>query len=213
MNFYRMTVSDVVFIQLVLWLGFYLIIAGGAGIITGARWVHQSPIVFHRPAIYILVGGLLLHDFLMMTLGVPITYAVIIPLLLWVIYETIHPFIVASVGITGTRPETIEDDLQHAFSELNVRYRGTYPSYDLLDENAQVRVKYLKGMEEGQLTISPASKRYLLTKILEIVDKKSNSEEQATASHAFILDLLVGFVLIIFAAWQISMKMYPQTPS
>jgi hypothetical protein len=137
----------------------------------------------------------------------------LVPLVLWVIYETVHPFVVASIGITGTRPETIEDDLQRAFSELNVRYRGTYPSYDLLDENAQLRVKYWRGMEEGQLTITPASKRHLLGKILEIVGKKSNSEEQATASRAFILDLLVGVLLIVFAAWQISMKMYPQMPA
>ena len=135
------------------------------------------------------------------------TVALVVPLVLWVIYETIHPFVVASVGISGTRPETIEDDLQRAFNQLNVRYRGTYPSYDLLDENAQLRVKYWKGMEEGQLTITPASKRYLLTKILEIVDKKSSAEEQATASRAFIIDLIIGVLLIVFAAWQISVKM------
>jgi|GEM_PF-4687463 len=203
-----MTVSDVVLIQLLLWLGFYLIIAGAAGVITGAHWVHQSPIVFHRPAIYVFVGGLLLHDVSVATLGAAMTYVLATMLLVWVVYETCRAFMVASVEITGTRPETIEDDLQHAFMQLNVRYRGTYPSYDLLDENAQIRVRYWSTVHEGQRTISPESKRPLLTRIAAIVDKKSGAEEHATASRAFILDLVLGALLILFAAYRISKRMY-----
>ncbi|MEY4668199.1 MAG: hypothetical protein RL518_898 [Pseudomonadota bacterium] len=190
--------------QLILVLGMYLVIVGWVGVITGTAFVHLTPFGLQRPTIYLLIAYLIFLHPLEAALGMKAAHLLFIVVAITVSYETMRPMLVSSVNISGASPATVDSDLRKAFQTLGLRYAGHFPSYKLKDPWARLRVKYWKGLGEAQLTIYPSSRREVLTRIEEVLDRDFTGEEQPRAGRAFIVNLIEGGLLIVVAAWNIA---------
>jgi hypothetical protein len=201
-----MTIFEFFLIHILLFVGLALMIVGGVGVVTGTPVVHQSPYYLNRPVLYLLVFALLLHDFIVRTIGSYSSYALFTLLLLYLIYETFRPFMVCSIQLAGAAPEIIAADLKNAFARLGVEYRGDFPFYRLVNPRAVVDVRYSKRLDQGQIRIFPASERPFLLQLQELIDKDFNREEQSRAPRAYVIDLIFGVVLFALAIWQLAVK-------
>lgn len=198
-----MAAVDFIVTQVVLVLGFYMVIVGWVGMLTGTAFVHLPPFGPQRPTAYLLIAYVIFLHPLEAALGMRVAHLLFLVVAIAVIYEIIRPIVTASVKISGASPETVDADLRHAFQTLGLRYAGHFPRYKLKDPWARVRVKYWKRLGEAQLTIYPSSQRDVLTRIEDLIDKDFSGEEQPRASRAFVINLIEGALLIGVAAWNI----------
>ena len=199
---------NLILTTLIIYISIFLFTVGCVGIITRAPIVHRWPYVFHRPSVYILMAGLLFFDSVVASLGE--TTAVILSVIIIgdIIYEVLHPFLCHSIEIAGASSENIRRDIIGAFTKLNLRYEGNYPSFKLPDENARLTVKYWSNMNRAVVTINPRSKTNLLLKIAGVVGRDFDSEEGGAVLRGYYINILIGLALFIFALWQFISRSY-----
>lgn len=194
--------------SLVIYVSIFLFTIGCVGIITRAPIIHRWPYVFHRPSVYILMAGLVFFDSVVASLGETAASILSIIIMGDIIYEVIRPFICHSVEIEGASSENIRSDIVGAFTKLNLRYEGNYPSFKLPDEDARLTVKYWSNINRAVVTINPKSKTNLLLKIAGVVGKGFDAEEGGAVLRGYFTNIVIAFALFIFALWQFISRSY-----
>lgn len=203
-----MKVYDLVLVQAVFVLGFYLMIVGSVGILTGTPLVYQRPHALNRPTLYLLIVGLLFFEKVFQWFGPVGAYTLFTIVLVDLVFETLRPFFTPAIELVGATRENVNADVQHVLKKLGIRYRGRYPSYDLLDQGAKLRIKYWKKFGQGELQITPASQKQLLMKIQDEMTKNFDSEEHSRVARGFIVDLIVGALLFGLGIWHYGLKIF-----
>lgn len=197
-----MSAYDIVLFSLLIYFALYLFTMGWVGIITGMPMINRCPYAFHRPAVYILILGLLFLDSIVGRFGDTPALIVFLLIMLDLVYETIRPFISHSVEIESANRETIQTDLIDAFQKLNIRYEGKYPRFKFPDEGAQLRVKYSSKLASGQIIIYPRSKKELLLRIAEVVGADFDLEGGKANLRGYLGNIFMAFAIVIFSLWQ-----------
>jgi len=189
--------------QIVLFIGFYLIVVGWVGVISGGSVIDRSPFGLRRPTTYVLAAWLIFLEPLTSSLGNNIAQTLFLLVAATLVFETIRPLIASSINVTGTNPETVDAEVRHALTVLGVRHSGNFPNYKLKEPWARLRIQYRKSLGEAKISIYPSSQRPLLRKIENLLDKDLNSEEHSHVARGFTYDVLEGILLIGMATWKI----------
>ena len=150
-----MNIYNVILIATLIYSSIFLFTVGLIGVITQTPVIYRFPYIFHRPSVYLLILGVLFFDPITRYVGEIPALLVFVLILIDLIYESIRPFISHAVEIGSATPDNIRADLVHAFKKLNIRYEGSYPSFNLPDDQASLRVKYWGGVKRAKLTINP----------------------------------------------------------
>lgn len=197
-----MAAYDLVLFALLLYLSIYLFVLGIVGLATRTPLVHRYPFAPYRPTVYFLLVGLLLFDTINYYLGSVMTFLIFCLLMMDIIYETIRPFLRSFVEFTSASRKTIEEDLLDAFKKLGLGYRGTFPRFNLVHEGAKVHVKYWPELSKGEISISPASKRHVLAKIAEAVEKDFEAHEGQFAIRGYLVNIIAALAISSIVLWR-----------
>jgi hypothetical protein len=199
-----MTFFDMFLIFSLLIIGLYHEALGVSGIISGASLVYPMPYMIHRPALYVLVVGVLSSNWIHDNYGAPTTVLLLAIVLADLAYEMIRPLIAPTVQIVGASPADVEHDLKDAFSKLDVRYTGTYPAYRVLEPRAWISVRYRSRQGVGEVMVSPPARKDLLESISRVAGKDRDAVEEPSAQNSYLLVISVGLVLMVLAGIRIA---------
>jgi len=189
--------------QIVLFIGVYFIVVGWVGVISGISFIDRSPFGLRKPATYILAAWLIFLEPLNSALGDNVTQTLFLVVAATVIFETIRPLVASSVNVTGTNPETVDAELRHALSTLEIRCAGNFPTYKLKEPWTKLRIRNRKHLGEVKITIYQSSQRSLPRKIENLIDKDLNNDEHSRVAKSFTYDVIKGLLLIGVATWKI----------
>lgn len=190
-------------------LGFYHLVVGGTGILTGSPLVYPMPYTFNRPGLYLLILGVLGFSAVLEALGPFVAYGVFAILVADVAYETIRPLVSPTIQVIGASPAEIEKDLIHSFEKLSLKYTGQYPHYRVLEPYARVDVRYRQRQGVGEVRVAPRSRRSLLERLGEVIARDLDTSEKALAQRGYIVAVGVGVVLVVVAFIRLGVLIAP----
>jgi hypothetical protein len=195
----RMSFFDLFLVFTLATVGFYHVVLGGTGILTGSSVVYPMPYMLNRPALYLLVAGTLGWNWVYTQAGPTVAYPLFVLLLADLIYETVHPLLAASVEVLGVEPKDIERDLLDSFAKMGLRYAGSFPEYRVLEPYARIRVRHHKQQGTAEVRMYPRSRRRLLEEIACAIAKDRDAVEVAHLQRGYLVTLIVGVILILVA--------------
>lgn len=185
-------------------VGFLHLIFGFVGMLTGSSIVFPMPYGLRRPFLYVWVAGLLVHQGVRTYAGIWYSEALCLLLLLYLVYETICPFLVAKTHVVGTTEEAIRDDLQRALTHLEIPYKSAFPHYTLVAPFAKLHVAFRPKLGVAEIRIRPFHRSRLLRQIADALAKEENKHEDVAVSRVYIGDILIGIGLIALSLWKVA---------
>lgn len=186
-------------------IGFYHVILGVTGILTGSSVVYPMPYMLNRPALYLLIAGTLGWNWVHTHAGSTVAYILFVVLLADLIYETVRPLAAASVEVLGAEPKDVERNLLDSFAKLGLRYAGSFPEYRVLEPYARIRVRHHKQQGTAEVRMYPRSKRSLLEEIAQTIAKDRDAVEVEPLQRGYLVTLIIGIALMLVALIRVGM--------
>jgi hypothetical protein len=175
-------------------IGFYHLVVGAVGVITGSALVYPIPFTLNRPSLYLVVAWILFLNQVETALGHVGTQIVGLILVGDVGFETVRPLLAPVITVIG-----------EALSQLSFSCKGNGTTYVVLDPFAKLRVRFRERLGTAEIRIRPYRRKRLLEDIGIRVAKKLDSEEQeGSAPRGYLEFILVGLVLMGTAFWRLS---------
>jgi len=186
-------------------IGFYHLIVGVVGVITGSALVYPMPFTLNRPSLYLLVAWILFLNQVEAALGPLWTQVVGLILLGDIGFETVRPLIAPVITVIGTSAEAVHAAVRESLVQLSFSFKENGPTYVVLDPFAKLRVRFRERLGTAEIRICPYRRKRLLEDIGIRVAKKLDSEEQeGSAPRGYLEFIIVGSVLIGTAFWRLS---------
>jgi hypothetical protein len=187
-------------------IGFYHIVVGMVGVITGSALVYPIPFTLNRMSLYLMVVWLLFLNRAEAVLSPLITHIISLTLLADLMFETIRPLITPVAIVIGTSPDRINTALREALVRLSIPFKEKGSHYILLDPFAKLKVRFRKRLGMTEVRIIPYRQRGLLEEITILVARNLDSEEEKTrkAPLGYVEFLITGVILMAVAFWRLS---------
>jgi hypothetical protein len=186
-------------------IGFYHLVVGAVGVITGSALVYPIPFTLNRPSLYLVVAWILFLNQVETALGHVGTQIVGLILVGDVGFETVRPLLAPVITVIGTSSEAVHAAIREALSQLSFSCKGNGTTYVVLDPFAKLRVRFRERLGTAEIRIRPYRRKRLLEDIGIRVAKKLDSEEQeGSAPRGYLEFILVGLVLMGTAFWRLS---------